>query len=165
MGKRMWPKSFRAFKASPELAWAARSALDPSRPAEELPPLDLSSGRLPDPGTPFESGVAQEAIGERFLHLLAALAISSDPGPGGLLIMPRKDQFSAEVRSCLPEYFGVSRAGEPLERFISQLGREFYEWVQTQPKERREFGLEFDSQGRIFLQGANLQPDLEPLEG
>jgi hypothetical protein len=78
--------------------------------------------------------------------------------------MPRPDQFSAEVRSYLPEYFGVSRADEPFDHFVSQLGREFYEWVQGRPEERREFGLEVDSQGHVFLQGANLQPDLEPLE-
>lgn len=157
-------KSFRAFKASAELAGAARRALDASRPAEELPPLDLSSGRPPDPRTACDVGLAQEAIGERFLSLLAALAISCDPGRGRLLVMSRPDQFSAEVRSCLPEYFGTSRAGDPFDRFVSQLGREFYEWIQGRPEERQQFGLEVDSQGRVFLHAANLQPDLEPLE-
>jgi len=95
---------------------------------------------------------------------MAPQRASCDPGRERLLVMPRPDQFSGEVRSCLPEYFGVSGAGEPFDRFVSQLGREFHEWVQERPEERREFGLEVDSQGRIFLQGTNLQPELEPLE-
>jgi hypothetical protein len=50
------------------------------------------------------------------------------------------------------------------ERFVAQLAREFYQWVNTHPRERRDFGLEYDARGRLLLERPDVQPDLEPLE-
>ena len=160
----MWPSGFQVFKVSSDLAWSARLARDPSRREHELPQLDLKSDALPAPGTTFDREQAREAIGERFLALLAALAISCD-APGAKVLVAANDRdLAPDVRSALAEYFGLVREGRPLERFAGQLAAEFYQWVKTHPKERQDFGLELDSRGRIFLKCPDLQPDLEPLE-
>ena len=160
----MWPKEFRVFKASPELTRAAWMARDLARREDQLPQLDLTSASLPDPRTRFDQTLAQEAIGERFLHLLGALALSSNSAASKCVIMSEEHDLTPEVRSGLPEYFGVAPEGGLFERFVAQLAREFYQWVKTHPREQRDFGLEYDAQGRLLLERPDVRPDLERLE-
>jgi hypothetical protein len=112
----------------------------------------------------LDAPLAQEAIGERLLSLLGALAISADSPSAKVLVMPGAREFAPEVRAGLAEYLGLAPEGRPLERFLSQLAREIYHWVKTHPREREDFGLEIDPQGGVFLRCPDLQPDLEPLE-
>jgi hypothetical protein len=140
-----------------------RLARDQSRREEDVPQLDLTSTGLPDSRTTVDQALAQQAIGERFLSLLGALAISSPCASSKLLIMSDDHDLASEVRSGLAEYFGVTSAGVQFERFVSQLAREFYRWVKTHPREARAFGLEFDARGRIFLDRPDVRVDLEPL--
>jgi hypothetical protein len=160
----MWPRGFRLFKASPELLTFARLARDATKAEEDLPQLDRTSSQLPDPRQRFDPQVAQEAIGERLLSLLAALAISSDSPSAKVLIMPGAREFDPDVLAGLAEYLGLSPEGRPFERFLSELAREFYHWVKNHSRERQDFDLELDSQGRVFLRCPDLRPDLGPLE-
>jgi hypothetical protein len=162
--KTMWPTGFRLFQASPQVLTLARLARDATKAEEDLPQLDLTCSQLPDPRQSFDPQVAQEAIGERLLSLLGALAISCDEAAAKVLVMPVGQHFAPDVRAGLAEYLGLAAEGRPFERFLSQLAREFYHWVKTHPRERREFGLELDAQGAVFLRCAELRPDLEPLE-
>lgn len=107
----MWPTGFRAFNASSELTRLARLARDSARREEDLPQLDLTSSRLPDPRTTFDEASAQEAIGERILSLLSALALSSDCAPSKLLVLSDDRNLAADVRASLAEYFGLASKG------------------------------------------------------
>jgi hypothetical protein len=160
----MWPTGFRVFKASPELLTFAQLAREATQAEEDLPQLDLTSSQFPDPRQPFDAPLAQEAIGERLLSLLGALAISADSPSAKVLVMPGAQEFAPDVRAGVAEYLGLAPEGRPFERFLAQLAREFYHWVKTHPRERQEFGLGLDLQGVVFLRCPDLQADLEPLE-
>jgi hypothetical protein len=159
----MWPREFRVFKVSPELTEVAQQARDSSRREDDLPRLDLTAASLPDPCKTLDHKLAQQAIGERFLSLLEGLAISSGCAPAKLPILMGDHNFAPDVRSGVAEYFGLASGGKAFERFISMLAVEFYRWVTSHPKERRDFGLELDPQGHVFLECPDLRPDLEPL--
>src|SRR5438876_1145002 len=111
----MWPNGFRLFEASPELTRTTWLARDLSRRDEDLPRLDLTSSCLPEPRTTFDRSLAQKAIGERFLSLLGALAISSNCAPAKVLIMPDDHSLTPDVRSGLAEYFGLTAEGKQFE--------------------------------------------------
>jgi hypothetical protein len=159
----MWPKEFRVFKVSPELTKLARLARNRSRHEDDLPRLDLTSASLSDPRLTFDQALAQEAIGERFLFLLGALATSCNCAPSKVMVMSDDHDLASDVRSGIAEYFGIVPEGIQFEQFVKHLAGEFYQWVKTHPKERREFGLECDAQGRILLECPDLRADLEPL--
>jgi hypothetical protein len=152
------------FKASAELLTCARLARDATKAEEDLSQLDLASSQFPDPRQPFDAPLAQEAISERLLSLLGALAISADSPSAKVLVMPGAQEFAPEVWAGLAEYLGLVPPGRPFERFLAQLAREFYHWVKTHPRQRQDFGLELDPQGGVLLRCPNLQPDVEPLE-
>ena len=121
--------------------------------------LDISSRCFPtDPTKPIDLCCAEEAIGERFLRLLANYAIEVaffggrddefPPKPDAtdkLPIMPSKDDFAPFLQRRLQDAFGLNSENPNCSKAIRLLARDFGTWVENlSGEEREDLGVEVE---------------------
>lgn len=156
------PETFRVSEETVALARACRKPL----PEEELPMLDLSSMRAPDPNERFNIDIAREAIGERLLGLIGTIArweATTNPQSPCVTFAHadegKKTILIEKVREGIADRLGLNPGHPSFSPFLDKLVEDLQTWLQN-----NDMGLTKDPNGSLSCACPDLTPDLEPLE-